>query len=151
MAFIRFHRQITSILLGFSLGWLTGCNPEPRSIRYGEEACHTCKMTLTQSGFGGELVTEKGKVLVFDDMNCLVSYYTGEGKSEELAFTLVVDYENPADFLNAGQTFFVKSDSLRSPMAGNVAAFKTFDRAAKFKRSKGGILLGWAEVMTQFK
>lgn len=142
----------TSILLGIAgIVWVTGCTPEPREIRYGQEACHTCKMTLAEKTFGGELVTRKGKVFVFDDLNCMLSFYHSQAIHENLAFTLVVDYEHPGEFLNAGETFFVKSDKLRSPMAGNVAAFKSYDRAMEFKRKKGGILLGWAEVTTQFK
>lgn len=148
---MQLQKYSSPILLGLGILCITACNPEPRAIRYGEDACHACKMTLAQNSFGGELVTEKGKVFVFDDLNCLLSFYHGEGAGEELAFTLVVDYEHPGEFLQAGQTFFVKSDSLRSPMAGNIAAFKTYDRAMQFKRAKGGILLGWAEVTTQFK
>ena len=108
-------------------------------------------MTLADKKFGGELVTAKGKVFVFDDLNCLLSVYHVERELSDLAFSLVVDYEHPGSLLNAGETFFVKSDQLRSPMAGNVAAFGSYDRAIKFKQEKGGILLGWGEVVTQFK
>lgn len=140
------------ILLGIAgIVWVSGCTPEPRPIQYGQEACQTCKMTLAEKNFGGELVTRKGKVYVFDDVNCLLSFYHNGTSPGELAFTLVVDYEHPGEFLDAGETFFVKSEAFRSPMAGNVAAFKTYDRAMAFKREKGGILLGWAEVTTQFK
>jgi copper chaperone NosL len=139
------------ILLGIvGSVWIAGCAPEPRPIRYGQEGCQFCKMTLAEKSFGGELVTRKGKVYVFDDLNCLLSFYNSTGH-DELAYTLVVDYEHPGEFLNAGETFFVKSEALRSPMAGNVAAFKSYDRAIRFKQEKGGILLGWAEVTTQFK
>ena len=140
------------ILLGIAgLVWLSGCAPEPRPIAYGTDACHSCKMTLAEKTFGGELVTRKGKVYVFDDLNCMLSFYHKDVEPGDLAFTLVVDYEHPGQFLNAGETFFVKSEALRSPMAGNVAAFKTYDHAMNYKRKNGGILLGWAEVTTQFK
>lgn len=132
--------------------WLAGCTPKPEPIRYGSDACHSCKMTLADKRFGGELVTNKGKVFVFDDINCMLSYYhSSELDPAELAFTLVVDYEHPAEFLEAGQTFFVKSDQLRSPMNSQVAAFHSYQDAMQFKRENGGILLGWAEVTTQFK
>jgi copper chaperone NosL len=108
-------------------------------------------MTLADQRFGGELVTQKGKVYVFDDLNCLLSFYHAEVTPGDLAFSLVVDYEHPGEFLPAGETFFVKWEDLRSPMAANVAAFRTYDHAMKFKRENGGILLGWAEVTTQFK
>lgn len=149
---MKVSAQSVSILLGVvGMVWLAGCTPEPRKIRYGQEACHSCKMTLAETTFGGELVTRKGKVFVFDDLNCLLSFYHSETDYAELAYTLVIDYEHPGEFLQAGETFFVKSDAIRSPMAGNVAAFKTYERAMEFKRQKGGILLGWAEVTTQFK
>jgi copper chaperone NosL len=132
--------------------WLAGCTPKPEPIAYGSDACHSCKMTLADKRFGGELVTNKGKVFVFDDINCMLSYYhSSELDPADLAFTLVVDYEHPAEFLEAGQTFFVKSDQLRSPMNSQVAAFHSYQDAMQFKREKGGILLGWAEVTTQFK
>lgn len=109
-------------------------------------------MTLADKRFGGELVTNKGKVFVFDDLNCLMSHYhSPELDPADLAFTLVVDYQHPGNFLEAGQTFFVKSDKLRSPMNGGVAAFSNYQEAMAFKRENGGILLGWAEVTTQFK
>ena len=130
---------------------LCGCEPEPRAIAYGKDACHACKMTLADKKFGGELVTHKGKVFVFDDLNCLLSVYNMQEEPEGYAFSLVVDYEQPGEFLNAGETFFVRSDSLRSPMAGNVAAFSSYDKALAFKQRRGGILLGWAEVTTQYK
>lgn len=145
-------KRIWPILFGIAgVVWLSGCAPEPRPIAYGTDACHSCKMTLAEKSFGGELVTRKGKVYVFDDLNCMLAFYHKEVEPGDLAFTLVVDYEHPGAFLNAGETFFVKSEALRSPMAGNVAAFRTYDHAMNYKRKNGGILLGWAEVTTQFK
>jgi copper chaperone NosL len=149
---MKLFAKSASILVGIAgMVWLTACTVEPRKINYGQEACHTCKMTLAERNFGGELVTRKGKVFVFDDLNCLLSFYNSLNGANELAHTLVIDYENPGAFLNAGETFFVKSNALRSPMAGNVAAFSTYDGAIEFKREKGGIILGWAEATTQFK
>lgn len=131
---------------------LAGCTPESRPLAYGTDACYTCKMTLADQRFGAELVTDKGKVYVFDDLNCMLSFYnSGEIDPTKLAFTLVIDYEHPAEFLDANHIFFIKSEAIRSPMNSQVAAFKTYDHAIKFKRSNGGILLGWAEVTTQFK
>ncbi len=142
-----------SVLTGIAgIVWLTSCSPEPRPLAYGTDACYTCKMVLADQRFGSELVTKKGKVYVFDDVNCMLSFYNSpEFDPFSLAYTLVVDYEHPAQFLNAGHVFFIKSDAIRSPMDSRVAAFETYDRALAFKRAKGGILLGWAEVTTQFK
>lgn len=147
------HRSFLPVYLWIAVVvWLAGCAAKPEPIQYGSDACYSCKMTLADKRFGGELVTNKGKVFVFDDINCMLSYYhSSELDPADLAFTLVVDYEHPAEFLEAGQTFFVKSDQLRSPMNSQVAAFHSYQDAMQFKREKGGILLGWAEVTTQFK
>jgi copper chaperone NosL len=132
--------------------WLAGCAPKPQPVQYGVDACYSCKMTLADKRFGAELVTKKGKVFVFDDINCMLAYYhSPELDPADLAFTLVIDYQHPEEFLEAGHTFFVKSDQLRSPMNSQVAAFHSYQDAMQFKRERGGILLGWAEVTTQFK
>jgi copper chaperone NosL len=132
--------------------FLSACEPKPRPLEYGTDTCHSCKMTLADKRFGAELVTKKGKIYAFDDINCMLSFYNSpEFDQAELAHNLVVDYENPGQFLIAGQTFFVKSEAIKSPMASKVAAFENYERAILFKNAKGGILLGWAEVTTQFK
>lgn len=129
---------------------LLGCDPTPRPLNYGTDTCFTCKMTLADRRFGAELVTKKGKVFTFDDLNCMLAYYNS-GARDKLAYCLVVDFENPGRFLTAGQIFYLKSEAIKSPMASKVAAFETYERALKFKKENGGILLGWAEVTTQFK
>ena len=54
-------------LIGVMLGFLglmsfTSCSAGPEPIRYGQDNCHHCKMTLTDKRFGAEIVTQKGKV-----------------------------------------------------------------------------------------
>ncbi len=132
--------------------FLSGCSPEPRPLEYGADTCYSCKMTLADKRFGAELVTTKGKIYTFDDINCMLSFYnSAEFDQASLAHNLVVDFEHPGRFLNASETFFLKSETIKSPMASKVAAFETYERAIQFKRENGGILLGWAEVTTQFK
>ena len=36
---------------------------------------YTCKMTLVDKKFGAEVVTKKGKVYKFDDLNCMIKFY----------------------------------------------------------------------------
>ena len=150
---MRLHQQTVWVLLMIvGLIWITGCTQGPRPLQYGTDACYSCKMTLADKRFGGELVTKKGKIFVFDDVNCMLSYYhSPELSPEDLAFTMVADYRHPEKLLEAGMTFFVKSDQLRSPMNSQVAAFHSYQDAMQFKRENGGILLGWAEVTTQYK
>ncbi len=128
------------------------CSNDPVPLQYGKDACYTCKMTLMDKKFGAEIVTKKGKVYKFDDLNCMVNFYnSGYEPEENIAHLLVIDFAQPEKLIDTKHTFFVKSDKLRTPMASQVAAFEREEDYTKFKKEWNGILLGWGEVVTQFK
>lgn len=128
------------------------CSNDPQPLQYGKDACYTCKMTLMDKKFGAEIVTQKGKVYKFDDLNCMVNFYnSGYEPEENIAHLLVIDFAQPEKLIDTKHTFFVKSDKLRTPMASQVAAFEREEDYKKFKKDWNGILLGWGEVVTQFK
>jgi copper chaperone NosL len=132
--------------------FLFSCKPEPEALRYGEDGCYVCKMTLMDKRFGAEVVTAKGKVYKFDDVNCMINFLnTGFPDGREVAYRLVVDYDNSGKLIDAGQAFFLKSPEIKSPMASQVAAFESKDAMEQFKKQWKGIYLTWGELMTQFK
>lgn len=140
------------ILLAISLITLLSCSAEPEPLQYGEDACHHCKMTLVDKKFGGELVTRKGKVYKFDDVNCMLHFYnSGEVQPVEFAHTLVVDFSTPAALIEASNAFFLKSANIKSPMASHVAAFQQKKSMDDVKQDLKGIYLVWGEIVTQFK
>lgn len=129
-----------------------GCSTKPEPLNFGADACYSCKMTLADNRFGAELVTKKGKVYKFDDLNCMLQFYhSSDIDPNDFAHKLIINYEAPGIFLNADEAFYVKSSEIRSPMASEVAAFETYDKAIAFKKKYGGIFLAWGEVTTQFK
>lgn len=131
---------------------LFSCKPEPEAIHYGTEACHTCKMTLMDKKFGAELVTAKGKVYKFDDLNCMVGFFnSGYLSDQTIQYKLVIDYSQPEKLISAEEAFYLKSDHVRSPMASGIAAFETHDTLQKYKAELNGIELTWGELSTQFK
>lgn len=128
------------------------CSSDPVPLQYGKDACYTCKMTLMDKKFGAEIVTKKGKVYKFDDLNCMVNFYnSGYEPEENIAHLLVVDFAQSEKLIDTKHTFFVKSDKLRTPMASQITAFEHEEEYKKFKKEWNGILLGWGEVVTQFK
>jgi copper chaperone NosL len=151
-AMIR-QRQIATVLLPTLCALIThGCSTEPEPLSYGIDACYSCKMTLVDNRFGAELVTKKGKVYKFDDLNCMLNFYhAGEVDASEFYYKLVINYEKPGIFLNADEAFYVKSKEIRSPMASELAAFESYDRAMVYRKQWEGIFLAWGEVTTQFK
>lgn len=128
------------------------CKVEPENIHYGTDGCHHCKMTLMDKRFGAEVVTAKGKVYKFDDVNCMMNYLSsGEVDERDIAFRLVIDYANPETLIDAREAFYLKSPQIKSPMASQVAAFSGKSTMEEFNTEWKGIYLTWGELVTQFK
>jgi copper chaperone NosL len=141
-----------ALLVAILLASLMACSVEPEPIQYGTDACHACKMTLMDKKFGAELVTKKGRVYKFDDVNCMLNFYNSEDVSaEEFKYKLVVDFTQPAKLIEAGDAFYLKSPEIKSPMASQVAAFEKKESMEDLKKQLTGIYLVWGELVTQFK
>lgn len=131
---------------------MLSCSVEPEPLQYGQDACHTCKMTLMDRKFGAELVTEKGKIIKFDDINCMLTYYhSGEVDPSSFSHRLVVDFTQPGKLIEAPHAFYIKSPGIKSPMASQVAAFEKKESMEKYQKDLKGIYLVWGELVTQFK
>lgn len=142
--------SIFIFLVGYGL--LSSCSTEPVPIEFGKDDCYFCKMTLMDNKFGAEIVTAKGKVYKFDDMNCFLKFYhLGFEEERNMKYKLVIDYATPGKLIDARDAFFVKSESLRTPMNSGIAAFENKASMDTFKKESSGIYLGWGEVITQFK
>ncbi len=131
---------------------LASCSTEPEPLNYGMDVCHFCKMTLVDKKFGAELVTDKGKVFKFDDLNCFLNFYNSDyEETNHFSHVLVVDYSIPGKLIPAKDAFYLKSADIRSPMDGQVAAFERKASMDNFKKQWKGIYLAWGEVVTQYK
>ncbi len=121
-----------------------GTNPEP--IRIGTDGCDFCKMTISDSKFGGELITLKGKIYKFDDLHCIRSFYkAGSLPASEINSIWFVDFANPGKLIPAKNSILLKSDALRSPMGGNLAAFSSNESLEKFKSQYPGETITWEQ------
>jgi len=126
-----------------------GCSIEPEPLIYGKDQCHSCKMTLMDKKFGAELVTTKGKVYKFDDINCLFNFYNeGSVNKEDFRLKLVVDFSQPEKLIDAEKAVYLKSGEIKSPMASQVAAFETTQTnlAAEWNATE----YEWGELQNQF-
>lgn len=141
--------RLIALLMLLSL-W--SCSVEPTPLVYGKDACHTCKMTLMDKKFGAEVVTTKGKVYKFDDVNCMVGFLnSGSIEEREVAYRMIIDFSNPEKMIDAKDAFYLKSDKIRSPMASEVAAFSTKNALEVSNKEWQGIVLSWGELITEFK
>lgn len=137
------------------VGLCASCSVKPEPLRYSKDNCSFCKMTLVDDKFGGELVTMKGKAFKFDDIRCMISFInSSEGKVNNYSYELVVDYAHAADefdLIPASDAFYLESSEVKSPMAGNVAAFKIQTEQQNYQQKWSGKVLKWSEVKEAFK
>lgn len=131
---------------------VVACSVKPEPLQYGMDACYACKMTMMDNKYGAELVTRKGKVYKFDDMNCMLNFYHSEYEStEDFTHILVIDFANPEKFIDAQHALYIKSANIRTPMASGIAAFENEESLKPYLKEWKGVLMSWGEVQTQFK
>lgn len=137
------------ILLSVSM---LSCSIGPEPIRFGEDGCFNCKMTISDQRFGAEVVSNKGKVYKFDDLNCLNDFLkTDFLPAAEIKHTLAVDFSHPGQLIPAEQAFFLKNEALKSPMRSDVATFSTeADRKKVSGEVGGGTAMSWSEIRKNF-
>lgn len=140
------------VILFLTAFLLWSCSVEPTPLLYGKDFCYTCKMTLMDKKFGAEVVTTKGKVYKFDDINCMINFLnSGYIEEQDIEYRLVIDFANPEKLIDAKDAHYVKSDKIRSPMASEIAAFSRKEDLDSSNKEWKGILLSWGELVTEFK
>lgn len=137
----------TAAVITIGLFAFSSCgNPGPRPVKINEDVCAFCKMTVTDPLFASQLTTLKGRQYMFDDLRCMAAYKK-ENSVLEVDRYYVADFCSPPAFIDLEHAFLLSSDSLRSPMGGNVAAFAIQDSAKHYKDRYGAIEVSWADLM----
>ena len=131
---------------------LSGCKTDPEPINYGHDECEFCRMLITDNRYGSEIVTDKGKVLKFDEVGCMIEYamvknFIGDANQK----FLVTDFASPESFMDANSAFYVENENFRSPMGLNVSAFDSEISRQKFISESGGSILNWVDVIELVK
>ena len=118
---------------------LTGCgSAELRPVELlPEDLCAFCRMAISEKRFASELVTKDSEPVKFDDIRCMLRYRKERIHPDSVAATFVVDFDTK-EWLKSEEAYFVKSNEFKTPMAGNVVAFKNgADAAAAADRTQG--------------
>ena len=137
------------ILLPFLLA-MSACQPSPKPIGYGSDMCHFCKMTIVDAQHGAEAVTAKGKVFMFDAIECLANYVEQE-QGTAFAYLLVNDYHAPKELINATESHYLISQNLPSPMGAFLTAFRDKAAAYEMQKAKGGEVFEWDGLLAYLK
>ena len=126
---------------------LNSCSSGPKPVIAGRDNCYLCKMTITDTRYAAELVTEKGKVYIFDDVFCLQSFMKsgmqGDNKVKDI---YLADFSGEHTLVKAGESFLLQGGDIRGPMNGNVIAFKNKDSMKKMAERFNAVAINWEQV-----
>lgn len=95
---------------------------EPQAIKINKDKCDFCEMTISNGKFAAEILTQKGRVYKFDDLQCMLRYKT-ENNNITIQTMYVNDYTANNKLIEASTAYYLKHESFKSPMRGNYAAF----------------------------
>jgi copper chaperone NosL len=143
-------RATTAVILGAVA--LSSCSTGPKPIRFGMDTCHYCMMTIANEQYGGEIVTDKGRVYMYDSVECMAAAILREKVDpKSVGMALTVDYNEPKRLVDVQGASFLHSSALRSPMGMNLTSFSGTSTAEEAHTRYGGKLMTWDEMMDFMK
>ena len=143
----RLVETLPSLALAASLA-LVACAPvAPRDIHYGEEACGYCRMTITDRRFGAQATSPRGRVEVFDSIECLADWANATPRSARDAAprAWAADFLHPGTFIPVDSARFVRLARASSPMGAGLAAVRA--SAPHDAVATDGPPMTWEEVL----
>lgn len=136
---IRIYFLVT-VIICFSF-----CCQQPNDavpIKYGRDQCAFCRMTISNPQFGAELITDKGRVLMYDATECLVNQLNKEPISYNRLYA--VPYDQPNSLIPVEKLNFLISPDFRSPMGANLTAYMDSSNLAQKYREQ---LIPWSQLL----
>lgn len=112
---------------------LASCSDEPRALRLGVDTCTHCHMVVSDAQYAAQLVTSKGKTLIFDSLDCIRAYTSRSGEEGEI---WIADFFSKG-WVKAKEMHFVRSRLVKGPMGGDIVAFGKGADAEKFAKDVG--------------
>ena len=149
------HLKYLSVLFILSCLAIVSCSKELSPINFGKDMCDHCMMTIVDKKFGGELVNDKGKPLKFDAIECMVEYEVEKSSDGENGIftsytSYTIDISNPGELIKSEDAFFVLSETIKSPMSGNLASYSNKTDAENYIKENGGEMFDWNRLKDKF-
>jgi copper chaperone NosL len=125
---------------------LMGCRTnDPSPIAYGRADCDVCRMRITDQRFGGELVSQTGKVQQFDSIECLANYTAATTSPPRSLW--VSDFEHPGTLLPVSGARFVRRAGPSAGMGANLLAVSVAaDSTALRARFGVSTIMTWDDI-----
>jgi copper chaperone NosL len=111
-------------------------------------------MVISDPRFGGQVVSKKGKVLLFDSTNCLHEHLRAHDNSEAKLF--FADSLHKGEWLASEEAYFGLLPNVRSPMGAGIVAVRSRDEYAMLtvvsgdsKTSNLEGVMQWEKLMSE--
>jgi copper chaperone NosL len=123
-----------------------GCTPnDPSPIAYGRADCDVCRMRITDQRFGGELVSQTGKVQQFDSIECLANYTAASSSAPRSLW--VSDFEHPGVLLPVSGARFIRRAGPSAGMGANLLAVSTTTDSTMLRAKFGeATAMTWEQI-----
>jgi len=147
----RFNkRPIDAALILFISFIFLSCNSYvPKPIKINSDSCDFCKMTISNTKFASQLITEKGRCYKFDDVLCMVKYAKANTTVKIKSF-FVTNYSNEKQFIPVENAFYLKGGTINSPMRGNIMAFDSKESAITYQSKFSAEITNWTSIYNSF-
>lgn len=144
----QFRKKQLATVAILTITLLSCSNSGVPTIKLNTDNCDFCKMTIADGRFGAALTTQKGRIYKFDDLGCMLQYKRANGKLEFKDF-FVADFTQSNMLIPAEKAFFIKGESIASPMRGNIAAFKDAPAASPYQQKMDATPVEWRKLITE--
>lgn len=127
---------------------------DPRELKPGVDVCPYCTMAVIDGRFAAQGVSEGGRVLTYDAIECLLDHEAGHGPPpptlrERWLSDRLASGRTSVAWLAADDAVLLHHPRLRTPMGGGLAAFVTASEAETFaasNRLSDAAILSWSEA-----
>jgi len=117
---------------------------KPPEITYGQDVCDRCGMIIGEPRYASATQLSNGDYLKFDDAGEMFAYHAANPDVEVLAWW-VHDYPSEV-WISAEIAFYVKSDTLSTPMGTGIACFADESAARQFAAEQNGNVYSFSEI-----
>jgi copper chaperone NosL len=138
------NRVIGTSALAIAMVSLGACSSELKPIRYGEDQCQFCRMTIADPHYGAALHTDKGKTYPFDSIECMVDYLKENATSGTAYAT---SYDAPGVLVAMDQLTVLKGPGIQSPMGGHLMALTQPESIAFWEDKAEAHVVTWESLI----
>ena len=139
-------RRRNKIIYGIIFLVFAACSQQPAEIHYRSDECAHCKMMIMDPRFASQAVTETGKAIPFDAVECMVAYLDEQDMDASEVKLWVNDFNDPGHWIDAREAHYVKSEVIQSPMGESLLALETPEQVEDHLAKYDGQKVSWQRL-----